>query len=68
MLTGQRLSELLPDASMDLAVRIRELLIKTPFGLSAASIDLIAEALEFDPARRPKNAADFANRISEDLA
>jgi hypothetical protein len=68
MLTGQRLSELLPDASMDLAVRIRELLIKTPFGLSAASIDLIAEALEFDPPRRPKNAADFANRISEDLA
>jgi hypothetical protein len=59
---------ILPDASMDLPVRIRELLIKAPFGLSAASIDLIAEALEFDPSRRPQNAAEFANRISEDLA
>jgi tRNA A-37 threonylcarbamoyl transferase component Bud32 len=67
MLTGQRLSVLLPDASLDLPARIREMLTATPHGLSVASIDLIAQSLEFDPSRRPKNAADFTIRISQDL-
>jgi len=67
MLTGQRLSALLPDASMDLPARIRELLTRTPYGLSAASIDLIARALEFDPSRRPRNAVEFAPPIADDL-
>ncbi|MBV9611946.1 MAG: protein kinase, partial [Acidobacteriaceae bacterium] len=53
MITGSRLSLLLPDASMDLPVRVRELLAALPLRLSAASIELIGSALEFDPARRP---------------
>lgn len=53
MLTGQRLAALLPDASLDLPARIRELLQGTEFGLSRSSIELMAGALEFDPARGP---------------
>jgi tRNA A-37 threonylcarbamoyl transferase component Bud32 len=64
MLTGQRLSVLLPDASLDLPARIHDLLTQTPYGLSASSIDLIAQALEFDPSRRPKNVSDFTTRIA----
>jgi len=67
MLTGQRLAALLPDASMDLPARIRELLEGLEFGLSEGSIELMAGALEFDPARRPKDAGEFAGRIAEDL-
>lgn len=67
MLTGQRLSDLLPDASMDLPARVRELVAGLPFPLSTLSVELIATALEFDPSRRPKNAGDFACRIAQDL-
>ncbi len=67
MLTAQRLSDLLPNASLDLPTQIRELLTQTPHGLSPSSIDLIAQALEFDPARRPRNAANFTSRIAQDL-
>jgi tRNA A-37 threonylcarbamoyl transferase component Bud32 len=68
MLTGQRLSTLLPDASMDLPERVRELLAKLNVGLSPSSIDLISSALEFDPSRRPKSASAFANQIAKDLS
>jgi tRNA A-37 threonylcarbamoyl transferase component Bud32 len=68
MLTGQRLSTLLPDASMDLPERVRELLAKLNVGLSTSSIDLISSALEFDPSRRPKSASAFANQIAKDLS
>jgi hypothetical protein len=67
MLTGERLSTLLPDASMDLPDRVRELLSRLPLGLSSASIELIASALVFDPAHRPKDAGFFADRIASDL-
>lgn len=67
MLTGERLSTLLPDASMDLPDRVRELLSRLPLGLSSTSIELIASALVFDPAHRPKNAGHFADRIASDL-
>jgi serine/threonine-protein kinase len=67
MLTGERLSVLLPDASMDLPVKMREFLRGSGFGLSEGSIDLVAGALEFDPARRPKDARGFAERIAGDL-
>jgi tRNA A-37 threonylcarbamoyl transferase component Bud32 len=67
MLTGQRLSTLLPDASMDLPARVRELLAQPSFGLSQTSIDLISKALEFDPFRRPKDANDFAVTVARDL-
>jgi tRNA A-37 threonylcarbamoyl transferase component Bud32 len=67
MLTGARLSDLLPDASMDLPNRVRELLSALPVRLSTQSIDLIASALEFDPARRPRSVRDFAELIAVDL-
>jgi tRNA A-37 threonylcarbamoyl transferase component Bud32/ligand-binding sensor domain-containing protein len=67
MLTGQRLSTLLPDASMDLPERVRELLVGLDLGLSSTSLELISSALEFDPLRRPKSASRFANQIANDL-
>jgi len=67
MLTGQRVSSLLPEASLDLSAQIRAFLKEKRFGLSSASIDLVACALEFDPARRPKNAKEFSVRIAQDL-
>jgi hypothetical protein len=67
MLTGKRLTTLLPDASMDLPERVRELLTRLPLELSTASIDLISTALEFDPVRRPKDAGHFATQIATDL-
>jgi serine/threonine protein kinase len=67
MLTGQRLSFLLPDASMDLPERVRELLAFLPVRLSSATIETLSTALEFDPARRPKDAAQFAASIAADL-
>jgi hypothetical protein len=67
MLTGRRLSELLPNASMDLPARVRELLDSLPLRLGTVSIELISSALEFDPARRPQEAGWFANTIAADL-
>jgi tRNA A-37 threonylcarbamoyl transferase component Bud32/ligand-binding sensor domain-containing protein len=67
MLTGKRLSVLLPDASMDLPDRVFELLSKLPIGLTPDSMKLLSSALEFDPSRRPKHAGAFANQIAEDL-
>ena len=67
MLTGERLSSLLPNASIDLPMRVKELLVTLRFGLSLAAIDLIAQALEFDPSRRPNNAYQFAAVIAGDL-
>jgi serine/threonine-protein kinase len=67
MLTGERLTTLLPDASMDLPERVRELLGGLRLGLTRGSIELMSLALEFDPGRRPKNAAEFARQIAGDL-
>ena len=67
MLTGKRLSLLLPDASMDLPDRVRELLSTLGLPLSTPAIELLSSALEFDPIRRPKNAASFAERVAQDL-
>lgn len=67
MLTGQRLSVLLPDAAMDLPLRVQELLRSLPIFLSDESILTISAALEFDPARRPSDAHAFASGIADDL-
>ncbi|MDE1160636.1 MAG: serine/threonine-protein kinase [Acidobacteriaceae bacterium] len=67
MLTGQRLATLLPDASMDLPDCVRELLRGLGMRLSPASIERIAQALEFDPGRRPKDANVFTASIADDL-
>jgi serine/threonine protein kinase len=67
MMTGKRLSELLPQASRDLSQRVREFLPHLPLHLSPESVDLIGRALEFDPERRPRDAVAFAERIAADL-
>jgi hypothetical protein len=67
MLTGQRLSMLLPDAAMDLPERVKELVRKLPIRFCEESIELVASALEFDPSRRPQDARSFAKLIGRDL-
>jgi hypothetical protein len=67
MMSGQRLSELLPDASRDLPVRVEEFLARPPCLLSLESIKLIGAALQFDPDRRPHDAVAFAEKIAADL-
>jgi len=67
MVTGQRLATLLPNASMDLPARVRELLGSLPIPFSQNSVRLISGALEFDPSHRPGNVAEFTAAIVQDL-
>lgn len=67
MLTGKRLKQLLPEAALDLPDRVRELAGSFPVRFSATSIDMLAAALEFDPARRPRSAGAFAEPVLKDL-
>jgi hypothetical protein len=67
MLTRQRLSGLFPDASIDLPMRVREFLSQPDFMFSNASINLMSQALEFDPLRRPQDAKEFSTVIARDL-
>jgi serine/threonine-protein kinase len=67
MLAGERLATALPNASMDLPDRVSELVQRLLPGLSSGSVSLLASALEFDPARRPHDAAQFAGHIADDL-
>lgn len=68
MLTGSQLKNLLPDAALDLPERVRELLQRLATQLSPESIHLVATALEFDPAKRPRAAGPFARPIARDLS
>lgn len=68
MLTGRRLTELLPNAQLDLPERVRELARSLPIQLSEESLKLIGAAVEFDPSRRPQDAEAFARPIARDLA
>jgi len=67
MLTGRRLVDLLPDASIDLPARARELLAKGSFQFSQTTVEAIGSALEFHPLSRPRNAAEFSDRIADEL-
>ncbi len=67
LLTGQQLKALLPDAALDLSVRVRELMEGLGFGLSPESVAMLAAALEFDPSRRPSVAGAFVAPIARDL-
>jgi hypothetical protein len=58
---------LLPNASLDLPLRVRDLLATFSLPLSQATIETIAAALEFDPARRPVSAGLLASRVAADL-
>ena len=67
MLTGRQLKDLLPDAALDLPERVRDLAGTLQVHLSAESIGMLAAALEFDPARRPRAAGSFAEPLVKDL-
>ncbi len=67
LLTGQQLKALLPDAALDLPLRVRELMEGLGFGLSPDSLAMLAAALEFDPSRRPSVAGEFVAPIVRDL-
>jgi hypothetical protein len=66
-MTGRQLKDLLPDAALDLPDRVRDLAGTLPAHLAADSIGMLALALEFDPARRPRAAGVFAAPIVRDL-
>jgi len=67
MLTGRQLKDLLPDAALDLPDRVREFAKTLAVRLSPESIEMLAAALEFDPARRPRTAGAFAAPLVNDL-
>ncbi len=68
MLTGERLSLLLPNAALDLPAQAPALLVKFNLGLSGESLQMLAAALQFDPAKRPNVASEFIRPIVRDLA
>jgi len=68
MLTGRRLSELLPDAALDLPERVRDLARGLNLGLSEESIEMLARALEFDPTKRPQAVDAVARPLVRDIA
>jgi tRNA A-37 threonylcarbamoyl transferase component Bud32 len=67
MLTGRQLKDLLPDAALDLPERVRDLARGLDAHFSDESIEMLAMALEFDPARRPRAAGSFAAPLINDL-
>jgi eukaryotic-like serine/threonine-protein kinase len=67
MLSGKTVVELFPDASLDLPGRVRKYLAAAGFGLSSEAIELIAQALEFDPMKRPADALRFVEPVVRDL-
>jgi tRNA A-37 threonylcarbamoyl transferase component Bud32 len=67
MLTGRQLKDLLPDAALDLPERVRGLARSTAVHFSDESVEMLATALEFDPARRPRAAGAFAAPLVNDL-
>jgi tRNA A-37 threonylcarbamoyl transferase component Bud32 len=68
MLTGRQLKDLLPDAALDLPERVRGLARTLEVRLSPESVEMLATALEFDPARRPRAAGSFAAPLVNDLS
>ncbi len=67
MITGLRWTELFPAATLDLPEQIRGYFTINTGIFEQDSINLIVSALAFDPANRPKNAAEFAEPIVRDL-
>jgi tRNA A-37 threonylcarbamoyl transferase component Bud32 len=67
MLTGRQLKKLLPDAALDLPERVRELARGMDVRFSDESAEVLARAMEFDPARRPRAAGAFTAPLVRDL-
>lgn len=67
MLSGRRLSQMLPDDALELPARIGETLAGFAPWLSVDSIGMLASALEFDPSKRPRIASEFTRPLVRDL-
>ena len=67
MLTGQSCSDLLPEATLDLPIHVRNYFKQHTGSLGAASIAAIASAVAFDPGQRPRDVEEFALPIIRDL-
>jgi serine/threonine protein kinase len=67
MMTGARLSDLLPNASLDLPERASELVRGLSLGLSEETVRALSSALQYDPAKRPRAASTFVFPLVRDL-
>lgn len=67
MLTGQRISALLPQPSIDLPSRVPELLDNQNLLLRKTTIESLSSALEFHPRARPADVRYFVEGICWDL-
>jgi serine/threonine-protein kinase len=67
MLTGFKVSVLLPNEALHLAEKIPPVLRGFDLGLSEESLNMLGSALEFDPSRRPHAAGEFSVPIVSDL-
>ena len=67
MLTGSRWMDLLPEGTLDMPSFLRGYLAENPCGLGAESVEMLAAALAFDPARRPNDVGVFAGPIIRDM-
>jgi serine/threonine protein kinase len=68
LMTGKPCAELLPQATLDLPMHVREYFRAHPGRLTQESIDQIAAALAFDPSQRPKDVSEFVATIIRDLS
>jgi hypothetical protein len=67
MLTAERLTMLVPKATIDLPLFIPELVKTWGLPFSEASILELCAALQFDPVGRPQHALPFTERLASDL-
>ena len=67
MVTGQRWTEFLPEAKLDLPQQLRGYFREKPDLFEAESVEMIVSALTFDPGGRPKDVAVFTQPIIRDL-
>jgi Protein kinase domain len=67
MLSGRKLVDLLEEPAIDRPRRIPLLLASIAVNLSSESVTMIATALSFDPAGRPRSAVAFAEPLLHDL-
>jgi tRNA A-37 threonylcarbamoyl transferase component Bud32 len=67
MLNGTRCSELMQWATLDMPGQVRRYFSANPHGLSGESVEMIASALCFDPAHRPRDVEIFSRPILRDL-
>jgi hypothetical protein len=68
LMTGLRCAELLPEATLDLPKHVGDYFSANPGALKENSVAVIASALAFDPAQRPRDVMQFAVPLVRDLS